>query len=244
MPYEIIRFPYDGTIDADGHVLEPAWLWEEYLERASPARDPHPHRRGRARVPRARRAPVRAHAQRRARPDGRDGRPRRRGPGPSAATWTTSRTAPATRSERVELLDREHLEKAVLYPDDRPALGVRGRRIPELTLAYQRAYNRWIADFCRDSGGRLVPIAQLTPARPGGAAARARARRRGRLPRRLRLPVHAHAEAARPSRSRRAVREGVRARRAARDPSRPTSRRGRCRCASTASAARASSSTT
>ncbi len=32
MPYEIIRFPYDGTIDADGHVLEPAWLWEEYLE--------------------------------------------------------------------------------------------------------------------------------------------------------------------------------------------------------------------
>lgn len=34
MPYEIIRFPYSGTIDADGHVLEPAWLWEEYLEAA------------------------------------------------------------------------------------------------------------------------------------------------------------------------------------------------------------------
>jgi predicted TIM-barrel fold metal-dependent hydrolase len=33
---------------------------------------------------------------------------------------------------------------------------------PELSLAYARAYNRWIADFCRDSGGRLVPIAQLT----------------------------------------------------------------------------------
>ena len=32
----------------------------------------------------------------------------------------------------------------------------------ELTLAYQRAYNRWIADFCRDSGGRLVPIAHLS----------------------------------------------------------------------------------
>ena len=31
--YEIKRFPYDGTIDADGHVLEPAWLWERYLER-------------------------------------------------------------------------------------------------------------------------------------------------------------------------------------------------------------------
>src|SRR5260370_19696684 len=30
--YESKRFPYDGTIDADGHVLEPAWLWERYLE--------------------------------------------------------------------------------------------------------------------------------------------------------------------------------------------------------------------
>ena len=32
MSYEVVRFPYDGTIDADGHILEPAWLWEEYLE--------------------------------------------------------------------------------------------------------------------------------------------------------------------------------------------------------------------
>ena len=32
MPYEIKRFPYDGTIDADGHVLEPPDLWETYLE--------------------------------------------------------------------------------------------------------------------------------------------------------------------------------------------------------------------
>ena len=32
MAYEIVRFPYDGTVDADGHLLEPAGLWEEYLE--------------------------------------------------------------------------------------------------------------------------------------------------------------------------------------------------------------------
>ena len=32
MPYEIVRFPHPGTIDADGHVLEPASLWEDYLE--------------------------------------------------------------------------------------------------------------------------------------------------------------------------------------------------------------------
>jgi hypothetical protein len=32
MSYEITRFPYQGTIDADGHVLEPGTLWEDYLE--------------------------------------------------------------------------------------------------------------------------------------------------------------------------------------------------------------------
>jgi len=31
--YEIKRFPHNGAVDADGHVLEPAWLWERYLER-------------------------------------------------------------------------------------------------------------------------------------------------------------------------------------------------------------------
>jgi len=34
MAYEIKRFPYDGTIDADGHILEPPDLWETYLENA------------------------------------------------------------------------------------------------------------------------------------------------------------------------------------------------------------------
>src|SRR5205814_788041 len=32
---------------------------------------------------------------------------------------------------------------------------------PDISYAYARAYNRWIADFCRDSGGRLIPIAHL-----------------------------------------------------------------------------------
>ena len=32
MAYEIKRFPYDGTVDADGHIMEPPNLWEEYLE--------------------------------------------------------------------------------------------------------------------------------------------------------------------------------------------------------------------
>lgn len=34
MAYEIKRFPFDGTVDADGHILEPPDLWENYLEDA------------------------------------------------------------------------------------------------------------------------------------------------------------------------------------------------------------------
>jgi TRAP-type C4-dicarboxylate transport system permease large subunit len=62
--------------------------------------------------------------------------------------------------ERVQLLDREGLARAVLYP----TLGLLWEAEvmdAELSAAYCRAYNRWIADFCRDSGGRLVPIAHL-----------------------------------------------------------------------------------
>jgi hypothetical protein len=71
--------------------------------------------------------------------------------------------------QRIELLERENLEKAVLYP----TLGLLWEcevSDAELTLAYQRAYNRWIADFCRDSGGRLVPIAHLSLLDPEAAA--------------------------------------------------------------------------
>jgi len=71
--------------------------------------------------------------------------------------------------ERVQLLDREGLAKAVLYP----TLGLLWEAElfdPELSSAYCRAYNRWIADFCRDSGGRLIPIAHLSLGDPAAAA--------------------------------------------------------------------------
>ena len=169
MPYEIVRFPYPGTIDADGHVLEPATLWEDYLE-----------------------ARYRDRALRiRADEDGLeyleiDGRKSERTthgslgvlgamgdvearPGPDRRYMDSMPFGAADPAERIELLDRENLEKAVLYPTI-SLLWECELRDPELVVAYQRAYNRWIADFCRDSGGRLVPIAHLTLQDAEGAA--------------------------------------------------------------------------
>ncbi|MFP6782616.1 MAG: amidohydrolase family protein [Gammaproteobacteria bacterium] len=169
MAYEIKHFPYSGTIDADGHVLEPPDLWENYLE------ERYRQRALRIRV------------------DDRgyeyleiDGRISERSNDGSLGTLGAMgsddmRPHPDRRyadnfpfgacdlGERLSLLDQENLDKALLYP----TLGLLWEcelTDPELSLAYVRAYNRWIADFCRDSGGRLVPIAQLTLLDPAGSA--------------------------------------------------------------------------
>jgi predicted TIM-barrel fold metal-dependent hydrolase len=170
MAYEILRFPHDGTIDADGHVLEPASLWEDYLE----ARD----------RPRALRIRIDAEGLEYLELDGRPSARTNKGVlgllgamgeagakrGPERRYSDHVPYGGGDARERVELLDKEHLAKAVLYP----TLGLLWEcevDDPALTLAYQRAYNRWIADFCRDSGGRLVPIAHLSLVDPVTAAA-------------------------------------------------------------------------
>jgi predicted TIM-barrel fold metal-dependent hydrolase len=71
--------------------------------------------------------------------------------------------------ERLQLLDQEGMAKAILYP----TIGLLWEAElfdAELSAAYCRAYNRWIADFCRDSGGRLIPIAHLSLGDPAEAA--------------------------------------------------------------------------
>jgi len=71
--------------------------------------------------------------------------------------------------ERLKLLDQEQMAKAILYP----TIGLLWEAElfdAELSAAYCRAYNRWIADFCRDSGGRLVPIAHISLGDPAEAA--------------------------------------------------------------------------
>ncbi len=166
-----MQLPYENVIDADGHILEPPDLWERYI-------DP----------------PLRDRAFRVRERDGReviemDGKPSRffgfRVLNTLGAMGKASEelegmmgghypdNAPfgsADPKERVELLDREGLAKAILYP----SLGLVWEcelEDPELHMAYARAYNRWICEFCSDTGGRLVAIAHISLAEPVEAAA-------------------------------------------------------------------------
>lgn len=161
MTYEIKRFPFDGTIDADGHILEPPDLWETYLEDKYRAR--------------ALRIGVDDEGWEYLEIDQRPSERSRRGslgllgamgdedmrPRPDRRYADNMPFGSADPGERLELMRQENLEKTLLYP----TIGLLWEvelTDPELSLAYCRAYNRWIADFCRDSGGALVPIAQLT----------------------------------------------------------------------------------
>jgi predicted TIM-barrel fold metal-dependent hydrolase len=168
--YESKRFPWDGTIDADGHVLEPAWLWERYLEE------------------RYRERAIRIRTD----DDGLeylelDGRPSERTvkgalglmgamgdhdarPSPERRYMDHVPFGAGDPAERLTLLERENLDKTLLYPTIHLLWECEVTE-PVISLAYCRAYNRWIADFCRDSGGRLVPIAHLTLLDPEGSAA-------------------------------------------------------------------------
>src|SRR4029078_1570367 len=71
-------------------------------------------------------------------------------------------------AERVELLDAEGIDAAVLYTTV-GLLWEAELEDVELSQAYTRAYNRWICDFCAASP-RLVPTAHLSLSDPGAAA--------------------------------------------------------------------------
>jgi uncharacterized protein len=163
------QLPTSGVVDADGHVLEPSNLWADYLENEFSDRSI--------------RLPVND--------DGLevleiDGTPfDRMTPGGIALIGSMgeegARPSPNRRYmdsmpfgacnpvDRLSYCDKEALDGVVLYP----TIGLVWPSVVDdvrLADAYARAYNRWIADFCRTSGGRLIAIAQLSLGDPELAA--------------------------------------------------------------------------
>ena len=167
------RLKFTGGIDADGHVLEAPDLWDTYIEG-----------RYRERAMRLRRD---ADGLEYLEIDGKPSKMTRKGypatlgrmgqkeleaftPHPDKTYAANMPFGACDADQRLKLLDAEGLDAAVLYP----TLGILWEAELEdiaLSQAYCRAYNRWIADFCRTSGGRLVPIAHLSLGDPAAAAA-------------------------------------------------------------------------
>jgi predicted TIM-barrel fold metal-dependent hydrolase len=169
---DVHRLAYDGAIDADGHILEPPDLWEQYLE---------PQFRDRAlRIVRDADGLEEIEIGGRRSVTSTKGMPSLLGVmgapdlmsialDPDRTYVTEASYGSMDPSERIRLLDAEGLDAAVLYP----TLGLLWEAElddPELSQAYTRAYNRWICEFCAGSGGRLVPTAHLSLSDPEAAA--------------------------------------------------------------------------
>ncbi len=166
------RLSYDGAVDADGHILEPSDLWERYLE---------PRYRDRAlRIAKDDRGLDELEI------DGKRSMMARRGMPSTLAAMGRLDLAQMARDpevtydnhaaygstvvkERLELLDAEHIDAAVIYTTT-GLLWEAELQDAELSQAYTRAYNRWICEWCSDSGGRLIPAAHLSLGDPQGAA--------------------------------------------------------------------------
>src|SRR4051794_17820462 len=135
------------VVDSDGHVVEPAAVWEEYAEPAY-----------RDRV-----------IQVRAGPDGDElwieGR-RRSGVSPAPTCHPGAFSDPETPvrwsdllpggyepTARLAVLDEEGLARAVFFPSIYLLSG--DIEDPAVAAANARAYNDWIADFCATAPDRL-----------------------------------------------------------------------------------------
>ena len=165
------RLSFAGAVDADGHILEPPDLWETYLE---------PKYRDRA----LRLVPdengleeleiggARSRMSRKGFPStlGAMGDPDLRGMqlDPERTYLGEAPFGSMDPAERLELLDAEGIDAAVLYT----TIGLLWEaelEDAELSQAYTRAYNRWICEFCAGSP-RLVPTAHLSLSDPAAAA--------------------------------------------------------------------------
>jgi predicted TIM-barrel fold metal-dependent hydrolase len=164
IPPKLPKLPMAGAIDADGHILESPGLWERYLE------------------PKYRHRAIRIKKDPQGLEyleiDGQGSKMARKGMPSSLGIMDANGGFKIDREptgsgyldnasfgsmdpiERLERLDIENIERVFLYP----TLGLLWEpecEDLELAMAYARAYNRWIVDFCSNSNGRLLPIAHI-----------------------------------------------------------------------------------
>jgi predicted TIM-barrel fold metal-dependent hydrolase len=165
------KFKYAGAVDADGHILEPADLWENYLEEKYKPKAIRLRRdQGGVEYIEIAGRPSRFQRGERLSRFAAMGSVDRNHDLPNGMTYGQLNPLGAMDpKERVERLDKEGLDAALIYPTLSLSYETELQDV-ELAQAYTRAYNRWIADFCRDSGGRLVPIAHLSLGDPQAAA--------------------------------------------------------------------------
>src|SRR5438034_352310 len=146
-----------NVVDADGHILEPLDLWDKYI-------DPEFHERRPRFV-------IDENGKERLSVEGKMlGNPRgigslgsvgvRQGDvKPDSLKYAEGKKGGFDPHARIVDMDADGIDAAFLYP----SLGLFAGAVedPELAAAMCRAYNRWLADYCKPYADRLFGVAML-----------------------------------------------------------------------------------
>ncbi len=156
-------------IDADGHVMEPAGMWERYIDPAFRERAPRVRRdaRGHTHFETDGRPAIR--------PDGTNrisGAMRRAFATRVRERLTRSLEADYDSASQLRAMDEGGIDIAFLYPTQGLYTASVDDLEPALAIAICRAYNDWIVDFCAHEPTRLKPVGMLVALHDPAAAVR------------------------------------------------------------------------
>ena len=157
-------------VDADGHVLEPRGLWENNV--------PAKYREDTIRIVWNEELELEQAllygqvVERMAANNGMANQPPDVRANPRGWRWEDLPLAGSDPKARVEDLDREGIDKALLYPSIGLLLG--GIREPEHAAAACQIYNDWLAEYCSVAPDRLIGVAAIPTQDPQAAAIEAR----------------------------------------------------------------------
>ena len=147
-----------NVIDADGHILEPLDLWQRYMDPAY--RDQAPTHRDRPERQDAAADRRQDAGQREGAWQSRRGRRARRHRRRGRRTGIRARPQGRLRSARAHPRHGlDGIDAAFLYP----SIGLFAGAVEDVRLsaAICRAYNRWLADYCKPYPDRLFGVAML-----------------------------------------------------------------------------------
>jgi predicted TIM-barrel fold metal-dependent hydrolase len=156
------------VFDSDMHLVEPADLWERYIDPAYKDRAP----KGLSRHPRDLGVQVAGHTF-----------PAENRSYTHAITpimtqqmdiYAESETQGWDSASQVKAMDNEGIDLAVLFPSRGLFTLGTGDLEPGLATAISRAYNDWLAEFCADGSGRLFGAGMIPPHDIDGAIHEAR----------------------------------------------------------------------
>src|SRR3954466_11280429 len=147
-----------NVVDADGHVLEPLDLWDQYMDPKYRDRAPRLIRDTDGKERLVIEEQVLGSAQ--AGVGGAGGVGARQGVvAANAMEYKEGRKGGFDPHARIPDMDADGIDAAFLYP----TLGLFSGAIhdPKLAAATCRAYNRWLADYCKPYPDRLFGVAML-----------------------------------------------------------------------------------